>query len=103
MDNIKLFAKMKTIGDFDTNNKNIQPGYWNKIWLRKNCHAYIEKWGKKEDKTRHNWMGKVNPLGTVQEIEIWPDKQNVMSTNQNQSKKMRRITFFRILKFKRMT
>ena len=31
MDDIKLFVKTKEkkIGDFDTNNKNIQPGYRN--------------------------------------------------------------------------
>ena len=36
MDDIKLFAKCKKrIGNSDTNNENIQPGYWNEIWLRK--------------------------------------------------------------------
>ena len=30
---------MKRIGDSDTNNNNIQPGYRNGIWHRKMCHA----------------------------------------------------------------
>ena len=44
MDDIKLFAKKcKRIGDYDTDNKNIQPGYRNGIWHRKKCAMIIMK------------------------------------------------------------
>ena len=48
---IKLVAKKKKkgIGNSDTNNKNIQPRYRNKIWHQKMCHAHNEKWKKRND------------------------------------------------------
>ena len=50
----------KRIGDSDTINKNIRPGYRNGIWHRKMCHAHNENWKKrnngrnKTDKSRNN-------------------------------------------------
>ena len=45
MDDIKLFAKKgKKNGDTNTNKKNIQPGYRNRIWHRK-CAMLIIKRG----------------------------------------------------------
>ena len=49
MDKFKLFAeKQKRTSYSDTSNKNMQPGYRNRICCRKMCHADDEKWKKKE-------------------------------------------------------
>ena len=44
IDDIKLFAKLKSKGDSNINNKNILSRYRNGIWIRKMCRAYNEKW-----------------------------------------------------------
>ena len=44
IDYINVFTKrQKRIGDLDTNNRYIQPGYRKGIWHRKLCHAHGEK------------------------------------------------------------
>ena len=35
------------------------------------CSKLVQK----NYKTRHDWVGKVKPLGIVQEIEIWPNEE----------------------------
>ena len=57
MDGIKVFYKKgKRTGDLDTNNRDIQPGYWNGIWHGKMCHTDNEKEWKRISK--RNWTTK---------------------------------------------
>ena len=57
MDDIKLFAKNeKELGDSNTNNKNIQTGNRDGIWLRKMCHCDYKK--RKKTKNGRNRTAK---------------------------------------------
>ena len=55
--------KWKRIGDFDTNNKNIQPGYKNGVWYRKMCHAYKEKWENTNNRRNRTVKERIRMLG----------------------------------------
>ena len=67
--------KLKRIGFSDTNNKNIQPGYWDGIWHRKMWHAHNKKWEKtnngrnktaKSRKNQNAWRkGKLQVYGNI--------------------------------------
>ena len=85
MDDIKLYAKneKEKNGDFDRNNKNIQPGYRNGIWHIKICHVYNGKywWGgqrmkknckiKKESEllARKKYLG-ISEADTIKQAEM---------------------------------
>ena len=47
---LKIIVKIIVIGDPNTSNKNIQSGYRNRIWHRKMCHSYNERWEKTNDR-----------------------------------------------------
>ena len=63
---IKLFAKKwKRIGKYDTNKKNIHPGYRNGICQRNICHDYNKKW--KKTNSRQNRTAKSRKNQTLGE------------------------------------
>ena len=89
------------IGESDTNNKNIQPGYRNGIWYKKKCYADNENWKKTNnrknriDKLRKNqktWRkGKLQVLGNIESRPPsnkwkWKEKTTVPQTNEKRFK-----------------
>ena len=59
------------IEEFDTNNKNIQPRYWNGIWHRKICDVHNEKWEKGNNGTNIIAKSSKSQNGHERNSEKW--------------------------------
>ena len=81
--------KIKRIGDYDTNNKNIQPGYRNGISHRKICHTYKETWGKRNNGTyRTTKRGKYQKSWRKWKLEVL---RNIGSWHQKKKKEIKGV------------
>ena len=92
MDDVKLCAKMKKIGDSNVDNKNIHPGYRNGIWHRKMSYANNERGKRRTNgRNRNSKSGKNQNAwrkGKLQLIGIIRSRHQQTSGDERKNKKI---------------